>query len=284
MNTTHVTFPAGATSGTSTVQAVRPLPDGIGVIVDTTPFHPLDHSWPDQPGDTGVLVADGVEYAVTDCRTGGVGPDGEFAVGTDIPVRRGDETWQWVVVHVLDGPDAPAQTAVELRVDEPRRAALSASHTGCHLMALALNEALADRWRKEARTDGLGHPDFDSIAMDTSRIGLDASTDRYRLGKSLRKKGFDPEGLREALPEVTEKINARLAEWLAQDAPVRIDTPGPELTARRQWVCELPERTVAIACGGTHLQRLGELASLTAELTLSEDGTELVVVTTPKRG
>ena len=284
MNTTHVTFPAGATSGTSTVQAVRPLPDGIGVIVDTTPFHPLDHSWPDQPGDTGVLVADGVKYAVTDCRTGGVGPDGEFAVGTDIPVRRGDETWQWVVVHVLDGPDAPAQTAVELRVDEPRRAALSASHTGCHLMALALNEALADRWRKEARTDGLGHPDFDSIAMDTSRIGLDASTDRYRLGKSLRKKGFDPEGLREALPEVTEKINARLAEWLAQDAPVRIDTPGPELTARRQWVCELPERTVAIACGGTHLQRLGELASLTAELTLSEDGTELVVVTTPKRG
>ncbi|MEZ0111347.1 alanyl-tRNA synthetase [Catenulispora sp. EB89] len=289
LNTTLVTFPAGATSGTATVLAVHPLAEGVGVIVDTTPFHPLDHSWPDQPGDTGVLSAGGVEHAVADCLTGGVGPDGEFAVGTDIPVRRGDETWQWLAVHVLEGSGsgssaAPAPgTPVELRVDEARRAALSASHTGCHLMALALNEALADRWRKEARTDGLDHPDFDSLAMDTSRIGLDASTDRYRLGKSLRKKGFDPEGLREALPEVTEKVNARLAEWLAQDATVRIDTPGPELTARRQWVCELPERTVEIACGGTHLHRLGELASLTAELTLSEDGTELVVVTTPKR-
>src|SRR5205809_2236454 len=95
LSTTLVTFPAGATSGTATVLAVHPLADsaGTGVIVDTTPFHPLDHSWPDQPGDTGVLAADGVEHAVTDCLTGGVGPDGEFAVGTDIPVRRGDETW-----------------------------------------------------------------------------------------------------------------------------------------------------------------------------------------------
>jgi alanyl-tRNA synthetase len=285
LSTTHVTFPAGTTTGSATVLAVRQLADGAaGVIVDTTPFHPLDHSWPDQPGDTGTLVAGGLEYAVVDCVTGGFGPDGEFAVGTGIPVRRGEESWSWTVVHVLDGAESPAPgTEAELRVDEARRAALSASHTGCHLMALALNEALAGRWRKEARTDGLDHPDFDSLAMDTSGIGLDASTDRYRLGKSLRKKGFDPEGLREALPEVTEKVNARLAGWLAQDAPVRIDTPGPELTARRQWVCELPERTVQIACGGTHLTRLGELASLTAELNLSEDGTELVVVTTPKR-
>lgn len=283
LNTTLVTFPAGGTAGTATVLAVHPLPDGAGVIVDTTPFHPLDHSWPDQPGDTGVLVVAGAEQPVTDCLTGGAGPDGEFAVGGDIPVRRGDETWRWLAVHVVpDGTAIRPGEQVELRVDEPRRAALSASHTGCHLMALALNEALADRWRKEARTDGLGHPDFDSLAMDTSRIGLDASTDRYRLGKSLRKKGFDPEGLREALPELTEKINARLADWLAQDAPVRIDTPGPELTARRQWVCELPEKTVEIPCGGTHVRRLGELSSLTAELTLSEDGSELVVVTTPK--
>ncbi|NUR63603.1 MAG: metal-dependent hydrolase [Catenulispora sp.] len=286
LSTTFVTFPAGGTIGTATVLAVRPLPEGAGagVVVDTTPFHPLDHSWPDQPGDTGVLLAAGGEHPVTDCVTGGVGPDGEFAIGTDIPVRRGDETWQWLAVHVVpDGAALEPGTRIELRVDEPRRAALSASHTGCHLMALALNEALADRWRKEARTDGLGHPDFDSLAMDTSRIGLDASTDRYRLGKSLRKKGFDPEGLREALPELADKINARLAGWLAQDATVRIDTPGPELTARRQWVCELPEKTVEISCGGTHLHRLGELASLTAELTLSEDGSELVVVTTPKR-
>jgi alanyl-tRNA synthetase len=282
---THVTFPARATSGTGTVLAVRDLPAGPGVVTDVTPFHPVDHSWPDQPADTGVLVADGVEYAVVDCVTGGVGPDGEFAVGADIPVRRGDETWQWQVVHILGTGSAvpPVGTPVELRVDAARRAALSAAHTGCHLLALALNEALADRWRKEVRPDGLGHPDFDSLAMESSVMDEHASTDRYRLGKSLRKKGFDPEGLAGALPELTARINARLAGWLAADASVRVDAPGPQITARRQWVCELPEGKVSIFCGGTHVARLGELTALTAELDLSADGSELVVVTTPKR-
>lgn len=282
LTTTSVTFPTGATTGTATVLETRVLPEGTGVIVDTTPFHPLDHSWPDQPCDIGTLVADGVEYPVVDCVTGGIGPGGEFAVGVDIPVRRGDETWRWFAVHILDGPAPAPGQRVGLHVDKDRRTALSAAHTGCHLMALALNEGLADRWRKEVRVDGLGNPDFDSMAVEVSRIGVSAATDRYRIGKSLRKR-FDTEGLREALPGLASTVNKRLAGWLAQHAPVSIDTPGPELTARRQWVCELPERTVRIPCGGTHLRTLGELVSLTVELTLAEDGSELVAVTTPKR-
>jgi alanyl-tRNA synthetase len=142
---------------------------------------------------------------------------------------------------------------------------------------------LTDRWRKEARADALGSPDFDALAMDGSRMDEHASTDRYRIGKSLRKKGFDPEGLDGTLAQVTAKVNARLAGWVAADARVRIDAPGPELTARRRWVCELPEGTASIDCGGTHLARLGELSSLTTSLSLSEDGTALVAVTVPKR-
>lgn len=280
--TTSVTFPTGATDGTATVLGTYVLPRGTGVVVDTTPFHPLDHSWPDQPGDTGTLVAGGVAYPVVDCVTGALGPDGDFAVGADIPVRRGDEAWRWLAVHLVDGePPAPGRT-VGLHVDRDRRAALSAAHTGCHLMALALNEALAGRWRKEVRADGLGHPDFDGTAVEVSRIDVDASTDLYRIGRSLRRR-FDTEGLREALPGLASRVNERLAGWLAQDAPVRVDAPGPDLTAPRQWVCELPERTVRIPCGGTHPRRLGELGAVTVELTLSDDGSELVAVTTPQR-
>lgn len=55
-----------------------------------------------------------------------------------------------------------------------------------------------------------------------------------------------------------------------------------KLTARRAWVCELPEGTASIFCGGTHLERLGELDALHCSLSLSEDGTELVAVTVPK--
>ncbi|MBR7836696.1 metal-dependent hydrolase [Actinospica durhamensis] len=306
--TTLVTFPSGATEGASAVLAVVPLPSvaeagsaaesagaetaggTVGLVVDTTPFHPVDHTWPDQPGDSGTVLVDGVAYPVLDCVTGAVGPEGEFALGADIPVRRGEESWSWLVVHVLEAEPA-LESAVGsqalLRVDAARRRALSAAHTGCHLTALALNEALAGRWnRAPGREDAFGRPDFDSIAMDSSRMDEHASTDRYRIGKSLRKKGFDPQGLAEALPQLAEAVNARLAGWIAADAAVRVELVGGEksakLTARRAWVCDLPEGTASIFCGGTHLDRLGELAGLHCSLSLSEDGTELVAVTVPK--
>lgn len=296
--TTLVTFPSGATEGASAVRELVPVPadaaglpvGALGLIADTTPFHPVDHTWPDQPGDSGTVLVDGAVYAVVDAVTGAIGPQGEFALGAEIPVRRGDESWTWHVVHVLEsGPD-PARLPganAHLRVDAERRRALSAAHTGCHLMALALNEALAGRWRRApGKEDSFGRPDFDATAMDSSRMDEHASTDRYRIGKSLRKKGFDPEGLAEQLPELAAQVNARLAQWIAADSPVRVEVLGGEksaqLTARREWVCDLPEGTASIFCGGTHLARLGELDALQTTLSLSEDGGELVAVTVPK--
>ncbi|MER5867420.1 metal-dependent hydrolase [Kitasatospora sp. NPDC002040] len=290
--TTHVSFPAGAVSGESPVLAVHPLADGrYAVVTGATPFHPLDHTWPDQPADLGTLTVGGTTHAVVDCVTGAVGPDGALLVGADIPVRRGDEEWSWLVLHVLAGdPGDVVGAAAAMAVDAERRALLSAAHSGCHLLALALNAALAPRWRKDpGRSDAFGSPDFDSLAMASSVMDTEASTDTYRLGKSLRKKGFTAEAteeypaLTDALPALTEAVNTRLAAWVAADAPVRIEVPGPELTARRQWHCELPDGSAAIACGGTHLHHLGELAELRTELTLSEDGSELVAVTRPKR-
>lgn len=191
---------------------------------------------------------------------------------------------------LTDDPGDIVGRPASLTVDAGRRAALSASHSGCHLLALALNAALAPRWRKDpGRADAFGNPDFDSLAMASSVMDTEASTDTYRLGKSLKKKGFTAEAtdelpaLAEALPTVTEAVNDLLAAWVAADAPVRIETPGPELTARRQWHCELPGGPAQIFCGGTHLHHLGELAELRTELRLSEDGSELTAVTRPKR-
>ena len=328
---TLVTFPAGTVRGRSRVLAARKLPDGnVGLVAAQTPFHPLDHSWPDQPADCGTAEIAGVVYPVIDALTGAYGPDGEFALGLAIPVKRGDESWTWVVVHVVEGLPDPAAAVggeVMLSVDTERREALSAAHTGCHLFSLALNEALADRWPTAAleaagencprgasgpsgpagptadpagttgttgtaeggksdrgvRTDSLGNPDFDAVAIESSRLDVTASTDRYRIGKSLRRKGFRADGLREALPRLTVQINARMTSWVTADASVRVETGGPALTDRRQWICELPYATAKVSCGGTHLARLGEVVAWTTNLSLSEDGTELLAVTTPKR-
>ncbi|KAB2344800.1 alanyl-tRNA editing protein [Actinomadura rudentiformis] len=283
-----MTFPAGTVSGRSKVLTAAPLDDGgYGVVTEETPFHPLDHTWPDQPGDIGFLQVDDIEQRVVDCVTGGMPAGGgggtavedALLVGDEIPARWGDAGWHWLVVHVVERA-VPVQAEVELIVNAERRRAFSAGHTACHLMALALNAALASRWRKDAPlTDGLGHPDFDALAIMSSRIVPHGSRDVYRVGGSLQEDGFTAEGLADALPEITAKLNNLLAGWIAVDAPVRIEVPSPELTARRIWQCELPGGTAEIPCGGTHLRRSGELSSITAELELSPEADELVVET-----
>ncbi len=137
----------------------------------------------------------------------------------------------------------------------PRRAdALSAGHTACHLASLALNRALADRWSKPARDDALGSPDFDGAAIASSRIVPDGSVDRYRLNKSLRRAGFDTASLQGDLEALGDAVAAQLDEWVATGATVRVERDGDaDSPIGARWVCELPDGTARIPCGGTHL-------------------------------
>lgn len=264
-----MTYPTGETTATSRVVHVERLtPATFAVLLDETPCHPVDAAWPDQGPDRATLSWEEGTFAVTDCVVGAT--DGEsLYLGSAVPVRKGTDGWVFVVAHVV--ADAPAEgTAVTVTVDADHRQALSAGHTGCHLASLALNRALAERWSKDVALDGLGSPNFDAEANESSEILEYGSRDSYRIGKSLRKRGFRVEGLAEQLGEVEASVNRLLSAWIAEDAPVHVDRDGDRLTDRRYWVCELGEGRVRIACGGTHASRLGELGGLRATLGLSE--------------
>ncbi|MDJ0324314.1 metal-dependent hydrolase [Cryobacterium sp. PH31-AA6] len=279
---TLVGYPAGEIVNSSTVLHREPLPDGrLAVLLEQTSVHPVDAGWPDQGADRAVLRAAGAELPVLDCIVGAT--DGStLHIGREIPVGKGTEGWAFVVVHVLAGDTVIAEgDRVEVVVNPGYRARISAGHTGCHLASLALNLALGDRWKKETRLDGLGNPDFDGVAIDVSAIDENASTDTYRLGKSLRRKGFVTEGLTDNLTEVQAVVNASLAEWTATGAGVRIDRDGDRLTDRRHWVLELPGHTVRIPCGGTHPSSLAELGSVRVELSTADvDGTTVLTMAT----
>jgi Ser-tRNA(Ala) deacylase AlaX len=294
---TIVSYPSGELTTSATVLHTEPLPDGrIAILLDRTTCHPVDAGWPDQGPDRAVLRLESepgaTELPVVDCIVGAT--DGSVLhLGGDIPVPKGMDGWAFVVVHIVDGTgaagagdDAGAPSegdTVAIAVDGDYRHALSAGHTACHLASLALNRAVADRWRKEIRPDGLGNPDFDGTANDVSLIREYGSTDTYRLGKSLRKKGFTTDGFVDALGDVQAAVNASLAEWVATDAPVRVDRDGDRLTDRRSWVCELPDHTVRIPCGGTHLTSLRELGGLRAELSVTDvDGTMVLTMETSR--
>jgi len=269
---TVVTYPDGDLISTGTVLHVQPLADGkTAVVLDRTAFHPVDPVWPDQPADTGALTADRRSYPIVDAVVGAT--DGTTLYVGNAPVRTGTEGWAFVVAHLVDDASGlePGST-VTVTVDAERRGALSAGHTACHLASLALNDALASLWTKDVPVDGRGRPNFDQLAITTSRILEGGSLDEYRIGKSLRKKGFAAAELAPRLEEVSASIDRTLAEWVASGAGVSIvrDAGGHGLGDRRRWRAELPEGTVEIPCGGTHLRSLAEVAAVTVALELGE--------------
>lgn len=267
---TVVTYPDGDTASTSTVLHAETLPDGrTAVLLDRTAFHPVDHTWPDQGPDRGSI--DGLP--VLDAIVGAT--DGtQLFVGRDIPVRKGEPGWAFVVVHILE---APVEGVVEVVVDEAYRHALSVGHTACHLASLALNHALAGAWSKELLLDAAGSPNFDALAIETSTIVPDGSVDVYRIGKSLRKKGFVTAALD---ADVEAAANARLVELLATHAAVSIEREGQGLADRRFWVCG----DYRIPCGGTHVSSVDDLGALVIRLERSElEGAIELVMTTSRR-
>lgn len=278
---TVVTYPDGETSSAGTVLQVTPLDDGrSAVVLDVTAFHPVDTAWPDQPADRGSLrLGDGSELPIIDAVVG-ASDGGDLVFGSDVPVRTGTEGWTFVVAHVVEGSVSVGEQ-VSVESDATYRDALSRGHTACHLASLALDAALAGAWKKDAPLDALGMPAFDALAIQESRIHPDGSRDVYRIGKSLRRKGFDPAAL-DDLPALSSQIDALLAEWVAVGGDVRIDRDGRTLADRRTWVCTLPDAEARIPCGGTHVASLAELGSVGVELVASavEGGIEIVMTTT----
>jgi alanyl-tRNA synthetase len=258
------------------VIVVARLGDGrAAVVVDRTPFHPLDHGWPDQAGDTGLL--DG--RPVLDSLTGALDDDGGLLVDGQIDVRRGDPGRTWAVVHVLAAGDAPAiGDVVALSVDGVRRTAFSRGHSACHLAALALNETTARFWSKEpSRRDSRGFPFLDQIAVQVSRIEPDGAYDAYRAGKSLRKAGFDAFAFLAERETVAAEANALLADWVGRGAVSRVDTGGdPTLAARRTWFCDVPGGPAVIPCGGTHVADIAALGAVRVAYQPSDEGFEVL--------
>jgi len=278
---TRVGYPAGELASTGRVLHVEPLADGGAVVLlDRTAFHPVDTAWPDQPADRGRMRWPGGEAEIVDGVTGGV-HEGALALGPDLPVRGGTPGWVFVVGHVLAGAGPAVGDTVEVEVGADHRLALSAGHTGCHLASLALDAALAEAWTKPVRADALGHPGFDGAAITSSRIEPWGSVDVYRVGRSLRKAGFTVAALDDP-DAVAARANALLAAWVAAGAAIRIERDDDALSARRSWVCELPDAEARIPCGGTHLTSLAELAAITVALETApvEGGLELRMRTT----
>lgn len=259
-----VTFPCGAASERSIVTAVLDTPAGAVIVTAQTPFHPEDLWWPDQPTDIGTASIGDEVYAVPDtvivCRDV-TGRPQIVSDRSEVADRSATVLFVglWLGVQLPDSARLVG-AEVELAVDPAIRAGLSIAHSRSHLFALALNRALAPYWSKDVSNDSLGAPDFDKLAITCSRLAVDHSLETYRLGKSLRRKGFDVAAALDEISNVLGQTVVTTNAWTAQDIPIRVDcSRGATLGDLRSWQCSLPEGDVAIPCGGTHVESTADI-------------------------
>lgn len=278
-NPLRITFQNGSCMETSHIEAVVSRGENLVVMAEVSPFHPQDFQWPDQPADRGTLrTADGRSFAVEDAVFVGISPTGIVFVDGEIPSKKQDSDWRFCVGHVIRGADISFAHGEEivLEVDKELRLSLSRAHSAAHLMALALDRAFAPLWRRQVKTDALGSPDFDKIAMDTSMISPLSCRDRYRLGKSLRKKGFSGETLRQNLSKYEDEINAALAAWLSDDASISQFSDGDSLSSHRYFRTTLEGHPVEMPCGGTHAKSFSEIGRISVCLSMPDDETLII--------
>ncbi len=266
----RVTFPQrDITVNTAIVRAEAVAPDALAVMTESTPFHPLDFIWPDQPADRGTLSIGDQTLDVSDCLTGAIDVEsGKLHIDQEIPVRKGEEGWQFVAVHILKSVNHlqlfQPGAEITLTVDAHYQQQLSLGHTACHLSAMALNRAASPFWRKQpSRRDVLDSPDFDQMAIFSSQILAGGSRDHYRLGKSICKKGLRSDEFMQDLPQLMAATEQQVNNWLALGSPITIQCEGKTLTDRRFWHCDLGEDGQAIIpCGGSHARSLKELGAV----------------------
>lgn len=241
-----VTYPGGSTEETTTVLALRSVGNTTCFVVERTPCHPVNPKWPDQPADRCRAIINGSSLAI-DCEEGSLAGN-EIRDG----VVSDDDDVVGCVIHRVEETSLAVGDSLQLTVDTPYRRLLSVNHSRCHFGAFALNLALSTAWRKDPhRADALGNPDFDQLAITSSTIDERGSIDVYRVGKSLRKKGFTPDTL-DDLDALRESIAASLRAWLGDEPSILVQPRESLLNHRRKWQSAINGTLVDMPCGGTH--------------------------------
>ncbi len=288
LSATEILFCHNTWQSNSIVKLIKETEQGKWIVTKETPFHPVSHIWPDHPEDKGLLQINNVEYPVLTCQTGAVElSTGELYIGKDIPIKRGEEGWIFVVSHLISkDADIAVENTVEIKVDKEYQDSLSRGHSAGHIAYLALNKVLhANYWRKDAdRKDELGHYNFNSYAQETSFVTEDHCEDVYRLGKTLRKRGLNSAEMMSDLESIAAQVNQQISVWLALENEVSIECEGKALTDSRYWIADFGIDGVAkIPCGGTHVSSFKEYQEINVQLNAQGEQELLMLTRSSKR-
>ncbi len=200
----------------ATVDSLAPGEEGE-VVLESTPFYAESGG---QVGDTGELVAGSARFTVSDTRKRGAA----FShIGT------------------LAGAALKAGTAVEARIDIPRRERIRRNHTATHLLHAALRETLGAHVQQK---------------------GSLVAPDRLR---------FDFAHFQAVTPDELRRIERRVNEQIRANAPAETKSMGYDAAVAAGAMALFGEKYGDVVrvlkvgdfstelCGGTHVDRAGDI-------------------------
>jgi misacylated tRNA(Ala) deacylase len=192
-----------------------------GVELDRTPFYASSGG---QPGDTGRIVTEAGEVAVT----GAVHPDGD----------------RTRILHLAAAPLPEPGATVRLVLDWERRHRLMRMHTGLHLLSVVLPFGVTGGAIGEDR----GRLDFDMPDPPQDVAALEAALDGYvAQDLPVSVEWIDEAGL-DARPDMVKTMKVKPPRGQGRVRLVRIGAG---------------EATIDLQpCGGTHVRSTGEIGRL----------------------
>ncbi len=256
--------------------------NGYIVITSNSPFYPKNYKWGDQKSDIGVIVLNNQAVNIVKTYTAVI-IDSMIYIDHDIPNKLNIED-KLIPAHYLESLNglecqSIVGAKVKLSVDAEVRHKISAAHSMAHFMSLALNKVTNKYWNKDYDKDGLENYNLDKAAIFKSSISELKSIDTYRLGKSLKKKGFDKASFLESIVSINEEINLILKNWLVTGSEIRVEYTSQDIGSLRLWKSTVENRPVVIPCGGTHIKNTEEIQDVKVEIK-PEESDEYIVITT----
>ncbi|MBC9009766.1 hypothetical protein LWC05_08195 [Acetobacter sicerae] len=242
------------------------------VFLEITPFYPVDDKWPDQPSDKGTFILDGHAVEIIGCFRAWF-QENQDRIFFDVKKESISAKYDCTVAHIVSIKSLEFLSIgarVWPKVDAGYRRAMSRHHTASHLFSLALNQILHHVWDKDVSRDQRGYADFDRIAIESSKISEHCSIETYRIGKSLRKKGFKPTRLPLTSTMETDICNI-LDEWLLDRHAITVTPSRGPLSEKRVWSCSLGGTSITMPCGGTHLTNTAELGRVSCGIQYKDE-------------
>tara|TARA_R110002072_G_scaffold260722_15_gene419352 strand:- start:993 stop:1898 length:906 start_codon:yes stop_codon:yes gene_type:complete len=292
-NSTEALYFEGTLKSIGKIVNYFSFPEGLYICTNRSPFHPEDYLGGDQPGDIGKIKIEDIDYQVVDSKVLVINAkNGKLEYpASKSELRKGIEENIYVVqtghfiIFGLENLDLEKLLDKKclIEVDMNFRAQLSKTHTTIHLMSIVLNEDLAEFWTKiPTMLDVFGNPNFDALAIVKSKIFPLRAVDSYRLGKSLKKKGFDIQKFWEAdLEEISKKMSQRLNKLILNNkkSTIIMKGNGNDLGDRRSFNIKINNKDISIPCGGTHLNSLSSIEKVKVNLKFGKKKDMLIVET-----